>query len=69
MKNIMEWPKNFYTFLLEAYAELAKVNWLTRKDVIRATIGVFFVSIIVALYIGLIDFALGKILGAILGGR
>ncbi|GAB4032322.1 MAG: hypothetical protein Fur0012_10710 [Elusimicrobiota bacterium] len=69
MKNIMNWPKDFYSFLLEAYSELTKVNWLTRKDVIRATIGVFFVCLIVALYVGLVDFALGKLLGAILGGR
>lgn len=69
MKNIMTWPKNFYTFLLEAYAELAKVNWLSRKDVLRATIGVFFVCLVVALYVGLVDFVLGKILGAIFGGR
>lgn len=49
------------TFLKEVKAELLKVTWPTRKQAIRLTIVVLVVSVIVGLYIGILDYILTKI--------
>jgi preprotein translocase subunit SecE len=69
MENINSMFSKIIGFFREAYSELLKVNWISRKDVMRATVGVSFIVIIVAIYVGIIDLALSKIIGAILGGR
>ncbi len=57
------------SFLKEVYAELTKVTWLNRQDVLRSTIAVSFVVIIVAIYVSLVDFGLSIFVKSILGGR
>ena len=57
------------SFLKEVYAELAKVTWLTRQDVVRSTVAVSFVVILVAIYVSLVDFGLSAFVRSILGGR
>lgn len=42
--------------------ELKKVTWPTRKEAIELTFTVVLISLIVALFIGIIDFSLAKIL-------
>ncbi|PIS47797.1 MAG: preprotein translocase subunit SecE [Elusimicrobia bacterium CG08_land_8_20_14_0_20_51_18] len=69
MNKILAFPKDSINFTKEAYSELQKVNWLARKDVVKATIGVAFVIMIVAIYISLVDLALSKIVKALIGGR
>lgn len=49
------------TFLRETLEELKKVTWPTQQEIIRYTFLVIFVSLIVGLYIGGIDFLLTKI--------
>ena len=56
-------------FLKEVYAELAKVTWLTRQDVVRSTIAVSFVVILISIYISLVDFGLSIFVKSVLGGR
>ncbi len=53
-------------FLKEALAELKKVTWLSRKEVIASTIVVIILVMIIALYVGVIDFVLARILGVLL---
>ncbi len=69
MKNI----KNFFNFVIkfiqESYIELKKVSWLSKKEVISSTIVVIILITIVALYVGIIDFLLSKIVSLFLGGR
>lgn len=48
-------------FLIETKDELQKVVWPSRAEVIRLTVIVIFVSLIVGLYIGGIDYALTKL--------
>lgn len=48
-------------FLIETKDELQKVTWPTRAEVIRLTFVVIFVSVIVGLYIGGVDYALTKL--------
>ncbi len=43
-------------FLKEALVELKRVSWLTRKDIVRYTLIVLGVTIIVAAFLGGLDF-------------
>ena len=47
--------KGMLTFLLEAKVELARVNWPTRKQVLRYTLLVIGISLSVALFLGGLD--------------
>jgi len=69
MEKISLWPKMAIDFFREAYSELKKVNWLSKKDVVRATIGVIFIVLIVAIYVSSMDWILSKLVRAIIGGR
>jgi len=53
-------------FLRETYDELRKVVWPTRNEVIRLTLVVIFISVIVGVYIGGIDYVLTQVIGLIL---
>lgn len=44
------------TFFKEVYVELRKVNWLTRGEVLRYTLIVLAVTIIVAAFLGGLDY-------------
>jgi len=53
------------SFLKEVQAELKKVVWPTRQQAIRLTIIVVVVSLVVGLYVGMLDYALTKLVGLI----
>lgn len=55
------------TFLKETHEELKKVTWPTRSDVIRLTGIVIFISFIVGLYIGGLDYLFTTILEKLIG--
>jgi preprotein translocase subunit SecE len=46
------------TFLAEAKAELSRVNWPTREQIIHFTILVIAISIAVAVFLGSLDGAI-----------
>jgi len=52
-------------FIKEARAELAKVVWPSRKETIRITIAVIALSVVVALFLGLVDYGLTKLFESI----
>ena len=54
-------------FLKEAYAELRRASWLTRKEAIGSTWLVIILVAVISLYVAGIDFVLSVILGSILG--
>ena len=54
-------------FLKEAYYELRKSSWLTRKEAIDSTRAVLLLVVLVSLYVAGIDFVLSILLGAVLG--
>ena len=56
-------------FLKQSYGELRKPTWLSRQEVVQSTILVAIVVALVAAYVGVIDFGLTKVLGAVIGGR
>lgn len=54
-------------FLKDSKAELKKVKWPTRKELLASTIMVVILTLIVAFYLGIIDFGLIKIIKHIVG--
>jgi len=54
--------KKFINYIKDSISELKKVIWPTRKEVIKKTGQVLFISIFVAFFLGVVDFALSKIL-------
>jgi len=48
-------------FIKEAKSELTKVVWPTKQEVIRITIAVIILSVVVAAFLGAIDFGLTKL--------
>ena len=65
----MDYVNKAIGFLKEAYIELKKVSWLSRKEVIGSTIVIIIFIFAVALYVGAVDFVLTRVVGAILGTR
>jgi preprotein translocase subunit SecE len=49
-------------YFSEIRAELSKVTWPKRQEVVRLTLVVFAISLIVALYIGGLDYLFTKLL-------
>ena len=56
-------------FLREAKNELTKVVWPSRRDVIKITLGVIIISLIVAVFLGAVDFGLTKLVTLISENR
>ena len=54
------------TFFEETRAELKKVTWPQRQEVLRLTFLVVAISVIVGLYVGGLDFVFTKLLQFIL---
>ena len=61
--------KKAVQFIKDSVAELKKSTWLSRQEVIQSTILVGIVVVLVSAYVGLIDFGLTRILGAVVGGN
>jgi len=53
-------------FIKEVRYELSKVTWPSRKELMGSTIVVIVVSIIVALYIGIVDYGLTNLVHILL---
>ena len=54
-------------FLNEAKAELKKVTWPTPRQTLASTAVVIIIVFIVAIYLGIIDYILAKLVKVILG--
>lgn len=54
-------------FIRESKFELKKVKWPTRKELLASTTMVLILVLVIALFLGLIDFALIKIIKMIVG--
>ncbi len=54
-------------FLREVKVELKKVTWPSRKETVASTVVVLITVIITAIYLGLVDFILSKIIRVFLG--
>ncbi len=54
-------------FLRDSKAELKKVKWPTRKELLASTSMVIILALVIALFLGLIDFGLLKIITKVVG--
>ena len=54
-------------FLREVRAELGKVSWPSQNELVGSTVVVIVISIVLAGFIGLVDFLLSVILSRLLG--
>ncbi len=57
--NVIQKSNNFFK---EVYVELKKVNWLSRREVLRYTILVLLLTIVVAAFLGGLDYLFSTIL-------
>ncbi len=57
--------KKIKTFLIQVKQELTKVSWSTREELIGSTVVVITITAITAVFIGIIDLFLSKILSVI----
>ncbi len=62
---IVKYYKKIKTFLIEVRQELGKVSWSTRQELIGSTFVVIVVTFVVAVFIGIIDLLLSKILSLV----
>jgi preprotein translocase subunit SecE len=60
--SILAKPINF---LKEVRAELSKVSWSTRKELLASTVLVITVTLIMTAFIGIVDLALSKFLSVV----
>jgi preprotein translocase subunit SecE len=56
-KVVHQQPNKFALFLRETVGELRKVNWPTRQEAINLTSIVLVVIVVMALFLGIADFA------------
>lgn len=54
--------KKIFSYFSEVLNELKKVSWPKRQDVIQLLLLVIAITIIVAIFIGIVDFGLTKLL-------
>lgn len=54
-------------FIQQTRAEVAKVVWPTRREVLLTTVMVFIMSALTAVFFGLVDLGIRSGLGAVLG--
>ena len=61
MEKIKQTINRALQFLTQARAELKKVTWPTRKQTLASTAVVMVVVAIIAIYLGVVDFILAKV--------
>lgn len=49
-------------FLKEVLLEIRKINWLGRREVFKYTIIVLFISVVVAMFLGSLDFIFNTVI-------
>jgi preprotein translocase subunit SecE len=54
------------TFFAEVWSELRKVHWPSRKETYAATLIVVVVTFIVAVFLGVVDFAISHVVQVVL---
>ena len=62
----MNWYQQAIEFLKEAYNELKKVSWLSKKEVVASTVVIIVFVSIMALFVSFVDLILSRIMGILL---
>ncbi|HYD46880.1 MAG TPA: preprotein translocase subunit SecE [Terriglobales bacterium] len=66
LSNLREVGPRAVNFFNEVWLELRKVHWPTRNETYAATVVVLVVTLTVATFLGLVDFALSYLIRAVL---
>ena len=64
--GLMGKVRELLQFFEESKVEIKKVVWPTRKETVTTCIAVLVVSVVIALYLGVVDLALSKIVEVVL---
>jgi preprotein translocase subunit SecE len=67
MQKVQDGARGAKDFVEEAWIELMKVHWPSRKETYAATVVVIVVVILISIYLALVDFGLTKVIEAIIG--
>jgi len=67
MEKVKEVVQKIIQFVKEAKVELKKVTWPTPKQTLASTAVVIIIVFIVAIYLGIVDFVLAKLVKFVLG--
>ncbi len=67
MDKLKSYLDNALSFVKEAWTELAKVHFPSPKETAQATMVVLILTIIIALWLGLADFAATRVVRGLLG--
>ena len=67
IQKLQDGVRHGVEFVQEAWQELKKVYWPSRKETYAATAVVIIVVILVSVYLAAVDFVLTKAIQAILG--
>ena len=59
--------RNIQQFFNEVRGEFARVSWPTREATLTSTGVVVFVTVVIAIYLGVVDFGLARALKLIIG--
>jgi len=63
----MKFLQKIKSFFKEVYIEMRKVNWLTRSELLRYTLIVVAVTIIVAAFLGGLDYLFSTLIKKLAG--
>jgi preprotein translocase subunit SecE len=63
MNSLFKRTKNF---LADVWAEMRKVSWVRRKELLTTTLVVIVFSTIMAIFIGVVDFIFSQLLNLVL---
>ncbi|MBM3332084.1 preprotein translocase subunit SecE [candidate division WOR-3 bacterium] len=63
MKDLIKRVRNY---LADVWAEMKKVSWVQRKELLTTTLVVILFSTVLALFIGVVDFVFSRLLGIVL---
>lgn len=62
MNRIADLARRALVFFREVQVELGKVHWPSRKETYAATVVVLVLTLIMATYLGIVDFAVSRVL-------
>jgi preprotein translocase subunit SecE len=63
VKNLF---KKISDYLRDVWAELKKVSWVRRRELLTTTVVVIVFSAVLATFVGLFDFIFSRLLGLVL---
>ena len=66
IQKVQEGVRQATAFFEEAWQELKKVHWPSRKETYAATLVVIIVVVLISIYLALVDFGLTKAIQAMI---